>query len=82
MWNLNTKFIRYGEQIGGYKGQGLGVGGMGKFFFFSLNIKNYSNKKKYKEIVNDFCLLIKQHTLFPPTALQLGFHIIEKQTYQ
>lgn len=50
MWNLNTKFIRYGEQIGGYKGQGLGVGGMGKFFFFfSLNIKNYSNKKNIKK---------------------------------
>ena len=69
MWNLNTKLIRYGQQIGGYKGQGLGVGEMGEFFFFfSLNIKNYSNKKKSKETVNDFRLLIKQLTLFsPPT---------------
>ena len=32
MWNLNTKFIRYGEQIGGYKRQGLGVGEMSEFF--------------------------------------------------
>ena len=67
MWNLNTKLIRYGQQIGGYKGQGLGVGEMGDLFFFSLNIKNYSNKKKSKETVNDFRLLIKQHTLFSPT---------------
>lgn len=64
------------------RGRDWGLEEWANFFFFSLNIKNYSNKKKYKETVNDFCLLIKQHTLFPPTALQLGFHIIEKQTYQ
>lgn len=50
MWNLNTKFIRYGEQIGGYRGGDWGLEEWAEFFFFfSLNIKNYSNKKNIKQ---------------------------------